>query len=48
MSTERELQAMNDNLKTIAVNQAMIYDKLLRLEGQRCHSSTANTPSEHR
>jgi hypothetical protein len=35
MSIEEELEIMNENLKTIAVNQAVIYCKLLQLVEER-------------
>lgn len=41
-----EVKSINENLKTIAVNQALIYTKLLQLEKQY-HSITANTPTGH-
>lgn len=44
MSVERELKFMNENLKTIAVNQAMIYTLLLRIVEQFDHSENENKP----
>lgn len=48
MSIERELKVMNENLKSIVTNQAMIYNLLLRIAEQLDHSSTANTPDSDR
>lgn len=44
MSIKRELKAMNENLKAIAANQAMIYILLLRIVEQFDHSENENKP----